>query len=915
MARLDWATAALGGKAFPILLIHGLNRVITLPLPAGYYAGVSLTDVPDLFWPGSDAGVIAAASVGWLELGEGIEGYAWSETARATDAGHVDVAQITVRLSDPDGDVTALFDAEDAAVGTYLTGEVTATDSTVNVVSTDGFATSGVLYLNREAIGYSGVTATSFTGCTRGLYGSTAQRHPYDVGAGSGLGNAEVTDRPTEMVGRLATLWLAEVDDAGVWTKLSLEYAGHVGVGPQLPEGGDGGWVLQIDHAAKRLGQKPRAATVTVGGYVHVGNRGARAAYSVESVDHYGRNLLRDGTSPVADLYANDGTATWRYVAVLTEDAAEPDNGGWHHDRQSYVDALNQATLSVLSPGDSIVYRLEGEHLVATWDLATPSPVSLHWPFEWGEPIYYPADRMTRTSGRPMPAAWVPMLPNSRVYLSATDYAAIPPVPSAVTGDATVAYWALAWDAPAEGGGSTRCAAKILSNTSASGVYYVTVMPVVGAGRINPVGSAASDVARRHRGFLIQEPTTCRVVLFVASDSWVTALERAVTVFSDDLGDGAAQVFDWDRMRAVARQHGGPFDTRREYVIDADSSVLDVVTNELLLQGFVLVPYEGRLAIARLAEYAATETRQGAITTASLDEQSPVPGYSRGEDGICNTFTLQVPESNLTLNFVDQTSRARYGPSATAIEATLPGGLFPHTVDGAQLATSLAAMAMTTLGPLRYPYRHVPIVATLLHANLQVGDLVSVELFNIPNGSGSRGLPGPLGVSVAQVVSRSPVLFREGTDGLVAFTLRLSPTNLTGWAPGALVAAGGIDFTDDVTLDTTTFGAGGCAQVGADGGASTFAVGDKVRLVALRDLTLVFATQHEVTAVAGPVLTLNPGPAAGFIALAADPMAVAVVFDDWDEVVTAQAAWAFLADEDLQLVDGAVVTRARRYAA
>jgi hypothetical protein len=914
MARITWNTAARGGKVFPLLLIHGLPYVLTLPFGHDYIpSGVSLSDLPDLWWPGTDLETISGYARGWLELGEGVEGFAWTEQSRPTEATQVDLGQIVVRLSDPAGEATAVFDSADAATGTYLTAEVTVTDSTVHVVSTDGFPSSGVLYLNREAIAYAGTTSTSFTGCTRGQYGSQAQRHPYDAAAGSGLGTAEVTDRPTEFVGRLCTLWMGQVE-GGVLTKLSLEYCGHVGVGPQVPEDGADGWVLNVDHAAKRLGQKPRAATVTVGGYVHAGNRGARNVYSVDGTDHYGRNLLRDGTTPVADLFATGASTAWRYTAVLTEDAAEPDNGGWHHDRQAYVDALNQAVLAELGAGDALSYRLEGGHLVAEWRFGTPRPASLYWAFDYAAAAYYPPDVTTRTSGHEMPEAWVPVLPNSRIYLSATDYAAVPPVPAAVSGDATTAYWALVWEAPGEGGGTTRCAAKILSAISSGGVHYVTVLPVLGATRVGVGGAerVGGDAFRRAGGFLITQPTVCRVALYVASDSWVTALERAVTVFSDDLGDGASQVFDWDRMREVARQYGGPFATRREYLIDADSSVLEFVANELSLQGFCLVPWRGKLAIARLAEFAATETRAGAITTASLDAESPVPGYSRGEDGICNTFVLEVPESKLTLNFVDQTSRAKYGPSSASIKVTLPGGLFPRSVDGAQLAASLGAMAMTTLGPLRYPYRHVAVGATLLHYDLQIGDLVSVSLYNIPNGSGTRGLPGPLGVSVAQVVARSPTLFREGTEGLVHFTLRLSPANLTGWAPGALIVSASA-LTGEVTLDTSTFGVAGCAQGGTDGGAATFSVGDAVRLVELGTASPTSSTQHTVTAVAGDVVTVSPAPGGVFASGAYD--LAALVFDDWDEVVTAQAAWCFLADTNLQLVDGAVSTRARRYAA
>lgn len=49
--------------------------------------------------------------------------------------------------------------------------------STVNVTSTAGFATHGRIWIDAEQMNYTGKTATSFTGVTRGLAGSTATTH------------------------------------------------------------------------------------------------------------------------------------------------------------------------------------------------------------------------------------------------------------------------------------------------------------------------------------------------------------------------------------------------------------------------------------------------------------------------------------------------------------------------------------------------------------------------------------------------------------------------------------------------------------------------------------------------------------------------------------------------------------------
>lgn len=61
--------------------------------------------------------------------------------------------------------------------GTTLNGAIGAGDTTITVVSTASFASSGEILIGSELISYSGTTATTFTGCVRGLHGSTAASH------------------------------------------------------------------------------------------------------------------------------------------------------------------------------------------------------------------------------------------------------------------------------------------------------------------------------------------------------------------------------------------------------------------------------------------------------------------------------------------------------------------------------------------------------------------------------------------------------------------------------------------------------------------------------------------------------------------------------------------------------------------
>ena len=52
-----------------------------------------------------------------------------------------------------------------------MTADLAYNDTTITVDDTTGFAAAGSLYVGRELVGYTGTTATTFTGCTRGVVG------------------------------------------------------------------------------------------------------------------------------------------------------------------------------------------------------------------------------------------------------------------------------------------------------------------------------------------------------------------------------------------------------------------------------------------------------------------------------------------------------------------------------------------------------------------------------------------------------------------------------------------------------------------------------------------------------------------------------------------------------------------------
>ena len=70
---------------------------------------------------------------------------------------------------------------EDEVDATTLNGNLTDSATTITVVSTTGFSTTGVLFILGEQVLYTGLTSTTFTGCTRASNDTTAAAHASGV--------------------------------------------------------------------------------------------------------------------------------------------------------------------------------------------------------------------------------------------------------------------------------------------------------------------------------------------------------------------------------------------------------------------------------------------------------------------------------------------------------------------------------------------------------------------------------------------------------------------------------------------------------------------------------------------------------------------------------------------------------------
>jgi hypothetical protein len=79
------------------------------------------------------------------------------------------------------GGLAAIYVYDNTSSSTTLDGSIDASVTTVTVDSTTGFESIGTITIESENISYTGKTATTFTGCTRGADSTTAASHSDSV--------------------------------------------------------------------------------------------------------------------------------------------------------------------------------------------------------------------------------------------------------------------------------------------------------------------------------------------------------------------------------------------------------------------------------------------------------------------------------------------------------------------------------------------------------------------------------------------------------------------------------------------------------------------------------------------------------------------------------------------------------------
>jgi hypothetical protein len=858
--RIDWPSALTPGVRFvPVLLVAGVPRVLVPAGVAPTTVAASSGSLSGLWWPGTGSltqslpgGVTFDPVRGWLDPFEVFEVY---EEAKLLE-GDVRVEALTLSLVDPDGAATADLSIREARTSQFLGSEIDAADTTIPLASANGFASSGIATVGRETLIYNSISGTSLliTGApgARGRYGSVARAHrapthhrPLVTAAGA-----------RHWQGRMASLWVARLSDDGTTlTDPTLVYLGVIGAGVQLTRRGMR-WSLPIDHASEALTRKIEKRTVSLFGY-----------------EHHGLGI----DSPLL--------ITWNTDYALDARSADPHNGGWHADRETFVTAFGRY-LTDSSASVRTTHRPDGRLAVNFYGGSGRQFAGIVAP--WNEPTFASLEVDTDgswVSASSMPEACFHL--DGRVHLGdALDQAKVPST--------------LAWTVSTPAAGEARLA--ISADTLRSKALFARVLSnSSGTLLCDAILPADTTVTDRERLTLCTKRTTATLGLVARGDTALGALRAIGEALEElqglDLHDVAV---DWDGIAAVLSTIPlAGISPRREYKLVGGDSLLGLLVEELKLRGCALVVRNGLLSAARSMDFASTEPQVATITKADVitdPEGNPLDvEVQDNTEPLATAMSFELADGSV-FTFVDVTRQDEFGDGAeikcTALRHLPVGESIPAVV------TSLGTVAQALLGPRSEPWRlvRVPLPATFLHLN--PGDVVSFTHDEVPTWRGTRGVTD----APCQVVDARREVFGGKARAMVG--LRLQAGTYYGYAPAAMVAAGGISG-DELTFDVTTpWGANGfCSPFDSAGAAVTdpldgLSVDDEVQLVEVDAESPATPEAFSIVSIdrATHKVVLSGSPSATFVALAASALKVMLKFVAYGPAAVSQRAYAYIAD-------------------
>jgi hypothetical protein len=709
----------------------------------------------------------------------------------------VEATGATFRIADVGQTWTAAFN-QDPSATTWLnepTGSLSDTATTMTVMSTAAFPSMGYVHVNQETIKYTGKTATTFTGLSRGQWdttGGSGGGYYHYTQTGASLRYPEVTDRTTILEGRRCILYFyAPGDDLqGDGTPF---WRGIIKSEPRMrgPE-----WSIMADPLSSildsELGADLEDPVFPRGIYFPDPGEFKLSVYYGSGVEIPTDGITTDESK----------TITVTFPTIF---------GTFFETQQEFIDAVNeQLALGMFTEGWTSQIVCVGSddgtyHFEFTTDSASPIGVSVRAEHngyvEPIEPAFHredvystdsgPITQVTSVSASTTYYIWPRDTTNGRgtvprgVYIETPSPDAYGTPPNRIYVDGSTA---------------------LSSATTLASIDWPDDELKYNVGSIDAAARWISVSRIGPRGY--REPGSAYSSFpFTSTSLPEIKLGRSYGIYGQgtyglmsDLSSNTAQYVntgaqpnitqaDWDSSAAANwykayNDPGAPALARyRSYSSTEAVALKDILCPDLQLIGhFLCFSSDGKLTIAPLRLPSPTEVATYTIDRTNLLTDDGFPSYERGAAGIYNSLMIRdgydAVEDKYTLAPIIVRDITSYGrqPVARTIPIELKSAAGVYAIDP-DYAVELADRVIGIYG---YPYAYVTCDVPLTALNSAIlGSPVSITTAQLPGNAGTRGVTALVGLVTAREI--------DLYGARITLTILLTTRRVAGYAPGALV--------------------------------------------------------------------------------------------------------------------------------
>ncbi|MEK7180386.1 MAG: hypothetical protein AAB706_02835 [Patescibacteria group bacterium] len=815
---------------------------------------------------------------------------------------------------------TVCRESHSTANKTWLTADLTNSATSASVQSTAGFGSTGTLYIGNESIPYTGKTATTFTGLTRGymsLFATNGGARFSDQHYLSTDGAAfapEVWDQPRTWYNRRCALYLHYIDpDTGkpcTKANAQLVWVGRLKGAPK--DNGDGSvtftaWSIR-EQLNRTLMDEQFTADLTSGHYVLA----TRTKMRLRSTKSVSSPVSFAEKHPAAvQLFSASAYHSYdEYLTEIDEAISAAITAGDIHGASggaammpvgpdgSYLASIG---FSVTSATDTYTFQVGLDPLV--WEL-------LGWPFHHAassdglvyrsmERISSPATRYRLEAPEAPLAYQFRVQPNDVIGIdSATihgqwnDQLAMPPGlstdPVGGTANGFIQIGGLGVFAVTKSGNTFRVVKEVTDELAA-------------------LGQAASDVGGAvMRGARVGSPVSLKQIWIEYGQVGELMLKLACSTGTSSYNHAG---YDTHPRSFGAAIPYSLIDTWGWYFLGAATHwlvltkprpLLEELESALRVRGAYLVWRAGKLTIRRLAEPAAGEADWALTESNKANTSETNPDRTlieRSAQGLVNRVTLDYSadindefREHITIN-----NNASISDFGAARPVTFKGrGVYKNGFMGPALG-AVGDWLSTAAGMLAHFGRPIAIGRRSIDFSLsEVVPTDTVELtdnYVVSPLTGARGIDAWPGYVLEQSFDFSPGQCR----GEVVFAMlpETTPNRLAAWAPCAEVASSTV--TGGKLVITCTAHKYSLATEATD--ATRFPAYSGILVAEISSTDPASPTTYALTvdSQTGNTITCTTDPTAG-VGLATTKV-WAVQFDDIANVLAAQKSKAFIADD------------------